>query len=73
MIILASGSATRRVLLEQAGVPFVVDTAPVDEAAVKAVNDLLRDWLIPGPSEKDESDWRQGLLNTAASKINQTI
>jgi septum formation protein len=35
VIILASGSATRRVLLEQAGVPFVVDTAPVDEAAVK--------------------------------------
>lgn len=35
MIILASGSATRRVLLENAGVPFVVDTAPVDEAAVK--------------------------------------
>ena len=35
MIILASGSATRRAMLEQAGVPFVVDTAPVDEAAVK--------------------------------------
>jgi septum formation protein len=35
MIVLASGSATRRVLLEQAGVTFVADTAPVDEAAVK--------------------------------------
>lgn len=35
MIILASGSATRRAMLENAGVPFVVDTAPVDEAAVK--------------------------------------
>lgn len=35
MIVLASGSATRRAMLEQAGVPFVVDTAPVDEAAVK--------------------------------------
>lgn len=35
MIILASGSATRRTMLENAGVPFVVETAPVDEAAVK--------------------------------------
>ncbi|HTH15682.1 MAG TPA: Maf family protein [Magnetospirillum sp.] len=35
MIILASGSATRRAMLEQVGVSFVVDTAPVDEAAVK--------------------------------------
>lgn len=35
MIILASGSATRRTMLEQSGVSFVVDTAPVDEAAVK--------------------------------------
>lgn len=35
MIVLASGSATRRIMLENAGVPFMVDTAPVDEAAVK--------------------------------------
>lgn len=35
MIVLASGSATRRAMLENAGVPFVVDTAPVDEMAVK--------------------------------------
>ena len=35
MIVLASGSATRRIMLENAGVPLVVDTAPVDEAAVK--------------------------------------
>lgn len=35
MIILASGSATRRAMLEQAGVTFMVDTAPVDEQAVK--------------------------------------
>ncbi len=36
MIVLASGSATRRAMLEHAGVEFVVDTSPVDEAAVKA-------------------------------------
>ncbi|HLO79146.1 MAG TPA: Maf family protein [Magnetospirillum sp.] len=35
MIVLASGSATRRAMLENAGVSFVVDTSPVDEAAVK--------------------------------------
>jgi len=35
MIVLASASATRRQMLERAGVAFVVDTAPVDEAAVK--------------------------------------
>jgi septum formation protein len=36
VIVLASGSATRRLMLESAGVDFTVDTSPVDEAAVKA-------------------------------------
>lgn len=36
MIVLASGSATRRAMLDNAGVAFRVDTSPVDEAAVKA-------------------------------------
>lgn len=36
MIVLASGSPTRRHLLERAGVPFTVETAAVDEGAVKA-------------------------------------
>ncbi len=35
MIVLASGSATRRHVLEQAGLVFTVDTASVDEDAVK--------------------------------------
>ena len=35
MIILASGSATRRQMLEQAGVEFVIHTAVVDESAIK--------------------------------------
>lgn len=35
MIILASGSQTRRTMLERAGVPFTVQTAAVDEGAVK--------------------------------------
>lgn len=36
MIILASGSVTRRAMLENAGVDFIVDVSPVDEAAIKA-------------------------------------
>jgi Nucleotide-binding protein implicated in inhibition of septum formation len=36
MIVLASGSRARRRMLAAAGVEFAVDTAPVDEAAVKA-------------------------------------
>lgn len=36
MIVLASGSLTRQAMLAAAGVDFVVDTAPVDEGAVKA-------------------------------------
>jgi septum formation protein len=36
MIVLASGSATRRAMLKSAGVEFAIDTSPVDEAAVKA-------------------------------------
>ena len=35
-VILASGSATRRAMLDRAGIPFAVETAAVDEAAVKA-------------------------------------
>lgn len=35
MIVLASGSATRRDMLARAGVDFVVDVSPVDEDAVK--------------------------------------
>lgn len=46
MIILASGSATRRHMLEQAGVDFAVDTAAVDEGAVK--DSLRADGAAPG-------------------------
>jgi len=35
MIVLASGSVARRQLLERAGLDFVVECVPVDEAAVK--------------------------------------
>lgn len=38
-LVLASKSAARRVMLADAGVPFSVQVADVDEAAVKAVHD----------------------------------
>lgn len=38
-LILASGSAARRTMLEAAGVPFSVHPANVDEDAIKAVHD----------------------------------
>lgn len=38
-LILASGSAARRAMLDGAGVPFSVQVADVDEDAVKAVHD----------------------------------
>ena len=38
-LILASKSAARRAMLEGAGVPFAVQVADVDEAAVKAMHD----------------------------------
>jgi len=61
--------------------PFVSDVLIAEnwyrggnyEAAVKAINDLMRDWLIPGPINVGQVEWRQELLNTAAAKINQTI
>ncbi len=61
--------------------PFVSDVLIAEnwyrgsnyEAAVKAINDLLRDWLVPGPDDKSTTEWRRTLLNNAAAKINQTI
>ena len=47
MIVLASGSATRRALLEGAGVTFVVETAAVDEEAVKQA--MAAQSADPGP------------------------
>lgn len=38
-LVLASKSAARRAMLEGAGVPFAVEVAEVDEAAVKATHD----------------------------------
>ncbi|MFC4726009.1 nucleoside triphosphate pyrophosphatase [Glycocaulis abyssi] len=35
-LVLASGSASRRAILEKAGVPFTIDPADIDEGAVKA-------------------------------------
>ncbi len=61
--------------------PFVSDVLIAEnwyrgsnyEAANRAINDLLSAWLIPGPEDKGQAEWRQTLLNDAAAKINQTI
>jgi len=61
--------------------PFVSDVLIAEnwyrgnnyEAAVKAINDMLANWLLPSPTGQKESDWRQQILNTTVSKINQTL
>ncbi|MDO8509633.1 MAG: extracellular solute-binding protein [bacterium] len=42
------------------------------EAATKAINDLIDEWLTPAPAGK-EGNWQQEMLNRAAAKINQTL
>jgi len=53
-IILASGSAIRKQILEGAGITFEVITKPVDEAAIKSsmlsAGILLTRWRKPKPA-----------------------
>ncbi|OGH90165.1 MAG: hypothetical protein A2537_03695 [Candidatus Magasanikbacteria bacterium RIFOXYD2_FULL_36_9] len=42
-------------------------------AATKAVRDLLTEWLLPAPDPEKADQWRQDILNRAATKINQTL
>ena len=50
MIVLASGSPTRRRMLEQAGVDLVVDAADIDEGAVKRA--------LAAATPERGADWR---------------
>jgi septum formation protein len=59
-LILASGSAARRGLLERAGVPFAAEPAQVDEAAAKAA------LLAEGAAPRDIAD---ALAELKAQKI----
>lgn len=43
------------------------------EAAASAVSDMLREWLQNPPDPDRLLEFRQGILNRAASKINQTL
>ncbi|MBI2037323.1 MAG: extracellular solute-binding protein [Candidatus Magasanikbacteria bacterium] len=42
------------------------------DATVKAMADMTHEWLLPAP-EGRELQWKQEVLNRAASKINQTF
>ncbi|MEK7213220.1 MAG: extracellular solute-binding protein [Patescibacteria group bacterium] len=43
------------------------------DAAVKAVSDMLREWLQEPPNPEKFLEFRQEILNRAAAKINQTL
>lgn len=43
------------------------------DAAVKAVSDMLGEWLRELPDPEKFLEFRQGILNRAAAKINQTL
>ncbi len=43
------------------------------EAAAKAINDLLHEWLLPPPDPDKILEFRQDILNRAAAKVEQTL
>ncbi len=43
------------------------------EAAQRALNDMLSDWLQTPPDPNYATAWRQDILNRAAERINQTL
>ncbi|OGH91474.1 MAG: hypothetical protein A2534_00510 [Candidatus Magasanikbacteria bacterium RIFOXYD2_FULL_39_9] len=43
------------------------------DAAVRALGDMSREWLLPASQPGREMQWRQDILNRAAAKINQTL
>jgi ABC-type glycerol-3-phosphate transport system substrate-binding protein len=43
------------------------------DAAVKAMGDMVHQWLQPAPEVGQELQWKQEVLNRAAAKINQTL
>lgn len=42
-------------------------------AALKAVQDMIREWLQPAPDPDKADRWRQEILDRGAEKINQTL
>ncbi len=43
------------------------------EAAAQAINNMLHEWLLPPPDPDKVGEYRQSVLDRAASKINQTL
>lgn len=42
-------------------------------AATRAIFTMLHEWLQPPPDADKELEWRQGVLNRAAARVNQTL
>lgn len=43
------------------------------EPTVKALGDMVHEWLLPVPENTNETQWKQQILNRAAAKVNQTL
>lgn len=43
------------------------------ESARRALADMVHEWLQPIPEDQDINDWRQKILNRAASKVDQSL
>jgi ABC-type glycerol-3-phosphate transport system substrate-binding protein len=43
------------------------------DAARQALSDMIHEWLQPIPEDQDPLDWRQKILNRAASKVDQSL
>lgn len=43
------------------------------ESARRALADMVHEWLQPIPEDQDVSEWRQKILNRAASKVDQSL
>ncbi len=41
--------------------------------ALKAVQDMIGEWLLPIPDPNKAGEWQQSILNRGAAKINQTL
>jgi hypothetical protein len=43
------------------------------DTAVKALGDMVHEWLLPAPQVGRELEWKKETINRAAAKINQTL
>jgi len=43
------------------------------DSALNALDSMLREWLVPAPQPDRDAEYKQSILNRAASKVNQTL